>query len=133
MAVATKPTQHAVVVSASVWENVHTLLIENGYKLEAMPQLPGRAPAYAITAAAKPIAEPETLHTYNGRVLTPREMQTLRGMASGKLNAAIAAELFIGTNTVKTHAKNLFAKLGATGRTDAVAIAYKAGLLGGAS
>ena len=53
--------------------------------------------------------------------LTERELQVLRGMADGKSNAEIGRELFVSEDTVKTHARRLFRKLGARDRAHAVA------------
>jgi DNA-binding NarL/FixJ family response regulator len=61
--------------------------------------------------------------------LTEREMQVLLGMAEGKSNAEIGRELFVSEDTVKTHARRLFRKLGARDRAHAVAAGFRAGLV----
>jgi len=61
--------------------------------------------------------------------LTERELQVLRGMADGKSNAEIGRELFVSEDTVKTHARRLFRKLGARDRAHAVAAAFRAGIV----
>jgi DNA-binding NarL/FixJ family response regulator len=61
--------------------------------------------------------------------LTERELQVLRGMADGKSNAEIGRELYVSEDTVKTHARRLFRKLGARDRAHAVASAFRAGLV----
>ena len=61
--------------------------------------------------------------------LTERETQVLRGMADGKSNAEIGRELFVSEDTVKTHARRLFRKLGARDRAHAVAAAFRAGIV----
>ena len=61
--------------------------------------------------------------------LTEREMQVLVGMADGKSNAEIGRELFVSEDTVKTHARRLFRKLGARDRAHAVAAGFRAGLV----
>ncbi|MEV4759787.1 LuxR C-terminal-related transcriptional regulator [Micromonospora sp. NPDC049559] len=61
--------------------------------------------------------------------LTEREMQVLLGMADGKSNAEIGRELFVSEDTVKTHARRLFRKLGARDRAHAVAAGFRAGLV----
>jgi DNA-binding CsgD family transcriptional regulator len=55
------------------------------------------------------------------RDLTAREIDVLRGMATGRTNAQIALSLFVAEGTVKSHVKHILRKLGAANRTDAVA------------
>lgn len=52
--------------------------------------------------------------------LTKRELEILRQLSTGRTLTLIAAELHISQNTMKTHLKNLYRKLGADGRNDAV-------------
>lgn len=61
--------------------------------------------------------------------LTERETQVLRGMADGKSNAEIGREIFVSEDTVKTHARRLFRKLGVRDRAHAVAAGFRAGLV----
>jgi ATP/maltotriose-dependent transcriptional regulator MalT len=62
--------------------------------------------------------------------LSPREAEVLELVALGRSNRAIGAELYIGLDTVKRHVSHIFAKLGVTNRTEAVARARALGLLG---
>ncbi|MGY2127212.1 helix-turn-helix transcriptional regulator [Blastococcus sp. SYSU DS0617] len=64
-----------------------------------------------------------------GSVLTPRETEVLRLLAAGRTNRQIGSELFISEKTASVHVSNILAKLGASGRTEAVAIAASRGLL----
>ncbi len=48
--------------------------------------------------------------------LTERERQVLDGMSRGKTNNEIGRELFLSEDTVKTHARRLFRKLGVNDR-----------------
>jgi DNA-binding NarL/FixJ family response regulator len=62
--------------------------------------------------------------------LTAREQQVLRLVSEGRSNREIARALFISDKTVSVHVSNILAKLGASGRTEAAAIANRRGLLG---
>lgn len=62
-------------------------------------------------------------------VLTKRELEVLTGMSNGRSNSQIGAELFLSEDTVKTHARRLFRKLGAADRAQAVAIGIRRGLI----
>ena len=53
----------------------------------------------------------------------------LEQISTGRSNGEIASRLFISTKTVAVHVSNILAKLGATGRTEAAAIARRRGLL----
>jgi DNA-binding CsgD family transcriptional regulator len=61
--------------------------------------------------------------------LTPRERQVLELLARGASNKAIARRLEITPHTAKFHVASIVAKLGAAGRTDAVARAMRLGLV----
>jgi DNA-binding NarL/FixJ family response regulator len=60
--------------------------------------------------------------------LTPREVDVLRLVAGGNANKEIAAQLSLTEETVKSHVRNILAKLGAHDRTHAVAIGLKRGI-----
>ena len=60
--------------------------------------------------------------------LTAREIEVLALMAEGLSNPEIAARLYIGQTTVKTHINNAFAKIGVRNRAEAVRYAYQHGL-----
>jgi DNA-binding CsgD family transcriptional regulator/predicted ester cyclase len=61
--------------------------------------------------------------------LTPREIVVLQRLKYRGSYTEIARELFVSTNTVKTHVRNVYAKLGVTNRTSALAAATVLGLL----
>lgn len=61
--------------------------------------------------------------------LTLAEANVLRMIVGGMSNKRIALELDISENTVKTHARNIFDKLGVTDRTSAATTAIKRGLV----
>jgi DNA-binding NarL/FixJ family response regulator len=85
--------------------------------------------AHALTAnilARPPARAPRDLPPHE---LTPRELQVLRAMSDGKSNAQIGRELFLSEDTVKTHARRLFRKLGAKDRAEAVAQGFRQGII----
>ncbi len=61
--------------------------------------------------------------------LTSREIDVLRHLSGGNRNRDIAERLFISEETVKVHVKHIMEKLGATDRTQAVAIAVRRGYI----
>lgn len=61
--------------------------------------------------------------------LTEREREVLAMLARGLSNRRIGERLSIADNTVKAHVAQIFAKLGATTRTEAVTIALRLGLV----
>src|ERR1700745_2076445 len=62
-------------------------------------------------------------------VLTPREIDVLRSIAEGNSNKEIAGKLSLTEETVKSHVKNILAKLGVSDRTHAVTIGLKRGII----
>jgi LuxR family maltose regulon positive regulatory protein len=81
--------------------------------------LAGFAGAFAAPAPGAALPEP----------LTGRELEVLRLLAAGLTNREIAAQLVISPETVKKHSANIYAKLGAANRTQAVARARELDLL----
>ncbi len=61
--------------------------------------------------------------------LTPAERKILQMIVGGNSNKEIAYELNVSENTVKTHVKNVFEKLGVSDRTSAATLAIKRGLV----
>jgi DNA-binding NarL/FixJ family response regulator len=61
--------------------------------------------------------------------LTDREVEVLREIAGGNRNRDIAEKLFITEETVKVHVKHVMEKLGASDRTQAVAIGVRRGII----
>lgn len=61
--------------------------------------------------------------------LTPREIEVLRHIAEGNRNRDIGEKLFITEETVKVHIKHIMDKLGASDRTQAVAIGIRRGFI----
>lgn len=61
--------------------------------------------------------------------LTPTESRILQHIVDGKANKEIAFELGVSENTVKTHVKNIFDKIGVSDRTSAATTAIRRGLV----
>ena len=78
---------------------------------------------FARTAPARREAPPAIAE------LTPRELEVFRLIARGRSNAEIAAELFVGETTVKTHVTRILMKLGVRDRVQAVVLAYESGIV----
>jgi DNA-binding NarL/FixJ family response regulator len=87
------------------------------------------APADIVVTDSEYVApRPPTAGT-GTRKLTPREQEVLQLLADGASNKMIARRLEISVATAKFHVAALLAKLGARGRSDAVAIGMRRGLL----
>ena len=78
-------------------------------------QAPGLAPARPPAAA--------------GGELSDRELAVLRMLHSELSLREIGSELFLSLNTIKTHTRNIYLKLGASGRDEAVARGREQGLM----
>ena len=64
-----------------------------------------------------------------GDELSERELEVLRLLVAGASNKAVAAQLSLSENTIKTHISRIFAKLGVQSRAEAVAVALQRGLV----
>ena len=72
------------------------------------------------SAMAERMKERESHMTSDQTPLTKRELEILRQLSTGRTLTVIASELHISQNTMKTHLKNLYRKIGAESRHDAV-------------
>ncbi len=102
-------------------------------QLRGRPDSPRRLPAHylrKLLATLERDAKGATLSaTGLPEPLSERELEVLRLIASGKSNRRIASELFVSVGTVKTHINNLYRKLDAHSRTQALARARELNLL----
>jgi DNA-binding CsgD family transcriptional regulator len=89
--------------------------------LDAVTQLARRARIAVAPGTAAPSGGPDPL--------TPRERAVLDLVALGRTNRQVGEELFISEKTVSVHLSRVMAKLGASRRAEAVAIAYDRGLI----
>ena len=76
-------------------------------------------------------AQRQTRHIHESELgrLTDRETEILRLLATGKSNSELAAHLFLGEGTIKTHVSSVLTKLGLRDRMQAVIFAYESGLI----
>ena len=99
--------------------------------------LPKSAPSSKIVAAVRAAAAGEGFQEYRAvrprqnDILTDREMQVLVAINDGLTCDEISAQLDVGFETVKSHARSMRLKLGAPSSAAAVGKAYELGILGG--
>ena len=96
-------------------------------EIEAAAALFERLGATADLAHLDTLRERATKVNQHG--LTPRELQVLRQIASGKTNKAMAADLLVSERTIDRHVSNILVKLGVPSRAAATAYAYSHKLL----
>lgn len=136
-----RPATKVVMVTGLVDEAVVLRAVEagcSGYitKHQPVEQLIG---AVRAAAAGEALISPAMLtkllprlqrtHRHLGSDLTPREREVLQRLAEGGSNQAIAAELFVSVNTVRSHVQSVLTKLGAHSKLEAAAIAAREGLV----
>jgi two-component system NarL family response regulator len=117
--------------------------VRRALKAGAKGYLVKGSPPQQIREAVRRVAEGESLlpadiasklaESMGHPELSERERQVLQYMASGRSNKEIGQVLYISENTVKAHVKSILTKLDAMGRTEAIAIATKRGLISPAS
>jgi DNA-binding NarL/FixJ family response regulator len=103
-----------------------------GYLLKSMPPkdlVEGIRQVYAGRKWIPPELAAHLAEHLGEEALTGREIEVLRHIAGGNRNRDIAELLFISEETVKVHIKHIMEKLGATDRTQAVAIAVRRGII----
>ena len=88
-----------------------------------------RLGATPLVEQLRAIGSAPARHEAGSDVLTPRESEILQHVAAGRTNGEIGKQLFISTKTVSVHVSNILGKLGASGRTEAAAIARRRGLV----
>jgi DNA-binding NarL/FixJ family response regulator len=86
-------------------------------------------PRRMIPEVLRRVAERTPLSQANSVALTSREMQVLRGVAKGLTTKRLAQDLGLRAPSIETHLHNIFGKLNATNRGEAVSTALKLGLI----
>ncbi len=136
-----RPSMAVIVLTASAAEHVMVAAIESGVSgfLSKTRSLAEVTSAVRAAAAGEAVISPEMLARLLPRInrsgragrdtLTEREREVLGLLAEGLTNAAIAERLVVSVHTVRNHVANLSAKLGASSKLEALAIAVREGLL----
>ena len=104
--------------------------LEHARRLIAEFPDPGRLPLIAANVERDlAAARADACHGHLVEQPSAAELAVLRCLAAGLSRREIAAELYISLNTVKTHTRELYRKLGASSRADAIVSAESLGLL----
>jgi DNA-binding NarL/FixJ family response regulator len=86
-------------------------------------------PRKMIPDVLRRVAERSPLSQGNQIPLTSREMQILRGVAKGHTTKHLSKDLGLAAPSIETHLRNIFRKLNASNRGEAVSSALKLGLI----
>jgi DNA-binding NarL/FixJ family response regulator len=103
-----------------------------GYMLKSMPPkdlVEGIRQVHAGKKRIPPQLAAQLAEHMSDESLTVREIEVLRQVAEGNRNRDIGEKLFITEETVKVHIKHIMEKLGASDRTQAIAIAIRRGII----
>jgi DNA-binding NarL/FixJ family response regulator len=103
-----------------------------GYMLKSMPPKDLVDGIRQVHAGKKRVPAEIAAHLaehMSDESLTTREIEVLRHVSGGNRNRDIAERLFISEETVKVHIKHIMEKLGASDRTQAIAIAVRRGII----
>ena len=92
---------------------------------ESLGTKPGTSLSVALGSPPRPRGTPRP----SAPILTDRELSVLRYLPSRLTNDGIARECLMSVNTVKTHLKSIYVKLGVTSRAETVQMARLLGLL----
>jgi DNA-binding NarL/FixJ family response regulator len=103
-----------------------------GYLLKNMPPMEMVETIRQAGAGKKRLPAEVAAHLaehLSDEALTEREIEVLRHVSGGNRNRDIARQLFISEETVKVHLRRIMEKLGASDRTQAVAIGVRRGIV----
>ncbi len=103
-----------------------------GYMLKSMPPRDLVEVIRQVHAGKKRVPPEVAAHLaehLSDEALTQREIDVLRHVSGGNRNRDIGERLFISEETVKVHVKHIMEKLGASDRTQAIAIAVRRGII----
>ena len=103
-----------------------------GYMLKSMPRKQLVDVIRKVHGGQKHIPNEvaaQLMEHLGAETLSKREVEVLQKVAGGNRNSEIAALLFISEETVKGHIKHIMEKLGASDRTEAVAVGIRRGII----
>jgi len=103
-----------------------------GYQLKSAPRkelIEAIRKVHTGKKSVPPEVAAQLAEHMSGEALSEREIDVLRHIAGGNRNRDIADRLFISEETVKVHVKHIMDKLGASDRTQAMAIAVRRGII----
>ena len=115
----------ARLVGRPLLEAVDRLAARARLVLDLDGALPAAAGAAAAAGARGSQGQPDGVAAYD---LTPREVEVLRLVATGRTNRQIGEVLFISESTAGVHVSRILAKFGVPGRVEAATIAVRLGL-----
>lgn len=121
-----------VVAYSRIWDDRHVQPVMDLGAAAYVPKTTPVAGLRSIIAGARNglVTLPRAVPTVGPvPALTPREAEVLGLVADGHSNDDVARQIFVTERTVRFHLRNIYAKLGATNRTMAVAVARKAGII----
>lgn len=117
-------TGGALVFDDVTWPVALRWLSRTGWRIQKSATGPGQMARIEVT-------EPDGAIAAGG--LSEREVEVLIGISDGRSNSGIGEWLGITEDTIKTHTRHIYKKLGAHDRAHAVAIGFRYGILGGQS
>jgi len=111
--------------TAEIEELVRAIRMVAAGQSALAPEVTGKVVAQFASGKPLPDAPPEPVENFDG--LTERELDILRLVGKGLSNKQIGKELYISDRTVQAHLSNIFSKLSAGSRTEAVMYAVRKG------
>jgi predicted ATPase/DNA-binding CsgD family transcriptional regulator len=118
---------HHLVPARAVLADQRSIALMTEARALSLDEAIGLALSMGVNGSRDALSTEGALGSKEAR-LTQREMVVLQLIAAGKSNKDIAGELVLSVRTVERHITNLYAKIGARGKADATAYAFRHGL-----
>jgi DNA-binding NarL/FixJ family response regulator len=113
-------------IQRSMKAGAHGYLLKNTPRIELLEAI---RKVHSGRKSVPPEVAAQLAEHFSAEPLTDREVDVLRHLAGGNRNKDIAGHLFISEETVKVHVRHIMEKLGASDRTQALAIAARRGII----